>query len=565
MEPVPRNEGSEVKGKAVRDTALRLSAYLLITVLLVSITFMAVIEDAFISLRYALFFSQGQGLVFNPGDYIEGYSNLLWVLLAGAIIKLGIDPILSVKALSFISVFGCFFSADRLHCVALGNNLASRIFLQAALFTFVPFSAWSFFGMETPLFALLLSETAVAVLKGSRTNLLIALVLLSITRPEGMFMGFAVIFYDLAALNRNSRGTAVIFVLWIVSLVTWRYWYYGMWMPNSVLAKSRPLMLSFDVGFGYVRDFLFKYNGAIPVAMLAASAWRANRREMVVPYMAFGYIVFIVFSGGDYLMFHRFFAHIGVLLIFGATIFVARIRTRSLAVSLSAALLFSNLAYYVPKMAFFPQGAYWVTKAKIAMGDPHTFIERLSRFVSKDLIQNNPNAYIGERLRENLPENSLIAIAQCGVIPYATPGLRYLDTFGLMSREIAENSRASAGFGNAADPALVFDKKPDAISGSYTVTVFGSGDRVAVYDQWKDMPLYRNMLNGDFLREHYVPWKVFRVVYEIIPFGPRTIWEERVFRKRGKDLRMPNPYMKPDPDKIFDNVPVDMRIVRLLS
>ena len=38
------------------------------------------IDDAYISFRYAQNLLDGHGLVFNPGDPVEGYSNLLWVL-----------------------------------------------------------------------------------------------------------------------------------------------------------------------------------------------------------------------------------------------------------------------------------------------------------------------------------------------------------------------------------------------------------------------------------------------------------------------------------------------------
>src|SRR5689334_12867356 len=38
-------------------------------------------DDAYISYRYAQNLVAGQGLVFNPGERVEGYSNLLYVLL----------------------------------------------------------------------------------------------------------------------------------------------------------------------------------------------------------------------------------------------------------------------------------------------------------------------------------------------------------------------------------------------------------------------------------------------------------------------------------------------------
>ena len=38
-------------------------------------------DDAMISMRYAWNFSHGQGLVWNAGERIEGYTNLLWTLI----------------------------------------------------------------------------------------------------------------------------------------------------------------------------------------------------------------------------------------------------------------------------------------------------------------------------------------------------------------------------------------------------------------------------------------------------------------------------------------------------
>ena len=50
-------------------------------------------DDAFISFRYARNLLDGHGLVFNPGEYVEGYTNLLWLLeLAALWGLLGVPP-----------------------------------------------------------------------------------------------------------------------------------------------------------------------------------------------------------------------------------------------------------------------------------------------------------------------------------------------------------------------------------------------------------------------------------------------------------------------------------------
>ena len=48
-------------------------------------------DDAFISFRYARHLIDGQGLVYNPGERVEGFSNLLWVLAMAAGYAVGLD------------------------------------------------------------------------------------------------------------------------------------------------------------------------------------------------------------------------------------------------------------------------------------------------------------------------------------------------------------------------------------------------------------------------------------------------------------------------------------------
>ncbi len=61
-------------------------------------------DDPYISFRYALNLLRGNGLVWNAGEHIQGYSNLLWVLLNAALFPLVGDFITVSRLLSL----GCF-------------------------------------------------------------------------------------------------------------------------------------------------------------------------------------------------------------------------------------------------------------------------------------------------------------------------------------------------------------------------------------------------------------------------------------------------------------------------
>ncbi|MCA9603123.1 MAG: hypothetical protein KC417_13915, partial [Myxococcales bacterium] len=48
-----------------------------------------VLDDAYISFRYAVRWAMGDGLSFNPGPPTEGYTNFLWVVLAAVFERVG--------------------------------------------------------------------------------------------------------------------------------------------------------------------------------------------------------------------------------------------------------------------------------------------------------------------------------------------------------------------------------------------------------------------------------------------------------------------------------------------
>ena len=56
-------------------------------------------DDAFISLVYAKNLSNGEGLVFNPGERVEGYTNFLWILLLAIPHLIRIDATLFAELL----------------------------------------------------------------------------------------------------------------------------------------------------------------------------------------------------------------------------------------------------------------------------------------------------------------------------------------------------------------------------------------------------------------------------------------------------------------------------------
>src|SRR5262245_63366246 len=74
-----------------------------------------VVDDAFISMRYARNLVDGHGLVYNlDGERVEGYTNLLWTLLLAAAMACRLDPVLVAKVLGLAAGAAVLVLTDRL-------------------------------------------------------------------------------------------------------------------------------------------------------------------------------------------------------------------------------------------------------------------------------------------------------------------------------------------------------------------------------------------------------------------------------------------------------------------
>ena len=109
-------------------------------------------DDSYISNRYSQNFAAGKGLVYNVGEYVEGYTNFLWVVLVAIGMKLGggAEPVslgLGVFFL-FVTLVATFLLARRL--------FKSEAFALVPCFLLVcqgPMILWSVSGLEASCFA----------------------------------------------------------------------------------------------------------------------------------------------------------------------------------------------------------------------------------------------------------------------------------------------------------------------------------------------------------------------------------------------------------------------------
>jgi arabinofuranosyltransferase len=340
-------------------------------------------DDAFISFHYAQNLVQGHGLVYNPGERVEGYTNFLYTMLAALLLWLGADLVLW----SYLSGIG-FALALMLLTYTLGARLIGPGWgFVAALFVATSQSLLLHSarggGLETALYALLLLSAASVYLWGlggperraptpralAFTGLLLALA--SLTRPEGALLLALTIFHafvydinreelrpgNLAGLLRRKLGLAALlgpYLLLVVPFFFWRYSYYGDLLPNTFYAKTGGGLRAVVRGLDYSRGFAQSMGG--PLLLLGLGGLVADWRGALRGWRGYMlllvgvYTLYIIAVGGDHFRGERFFvplvALIAILLADGLALLMGAATARPALRLVAPALLVLLLGVY---------------------------------------------------------------------------------------------------------------------------------------------------------------------------------------------------------------------------
>ena len=249
-------------------------------------------DEAFISFRYARNLLEGHGLVFNPGEYVEGYSNFLWVLeLAALRGAFGLEPDQAAPWLSVACTAGTV--AAMLWWVARTPSLHHRKLVAWMALGLVcssaTFAVWtSGGGFETRQFTLfvVLAVVCLSLYRNSRRGLLAAslsLAAAACTRPEGPLL--AACCFAWFAMQRRAdtgrwrparRDVLVLvgpFAFFVAAHYLFRYGYYGEWLPNAWYARDmRPW---YGSGFFYLAAAALETG----LYLLLPLAWMAHRER----------------------------------------------------------------------------------------------------------------------------------------------------------------------------------------------------------------------------------------------------------------------------------------------
>ena len=277
-------------------------------------------DDAFISFRYARNLLEGNGLVFNVGERVEGYSNFLWVLeLAALWGAFGLRPEHAAPWLSVAFTVGTLavmawwiWRLPGLRQRGVAAWMALGLVCGSATF-----AVWtSGGGLETRQFTFFVVLAVACLAPGRASRGLLAaaslsLAAASLTRPEGPLLA-ACCFAWYGVQRRVDTGRwlgvdwawlAVPFAAVVAGHYLFRYGYYGEWLPNTYYAKFvRPW---YDMGLRYLAAAALETGLylLLPLAGWALVAGWRRRRSLAhgLPLLCVvAHMVYVARVGGDH-------------------------------------------------------------------------------------------------------------------------------------------------------------------------------------------------------------------------------------------------------------------------
>lgn len=433
------------------------------------------VDDAFISFRYARNLIDGRGLVWNPGEYLEGYSNFLWLMMIAAGMKLGWEPegfsfVLSIPfhlsglvATFFLSrlVLSSALKSNQEITILNPNSSQERI-SNIDIFSWLVLvwvgtnkSLFSFAtsGLETSLHFGLITTIALLCVKSFSADwnpksilavsVLMNLALLSRLDAVTVVLPVILIFIHRLIYTENyftdqpyqnvipgkkrvlySAFMIAPFMFILLPWLIWKMSYYHRLFPNSFYAKVHG-MEGIGFGFFYLYIFLttyFLFPYVLLVGVKYSKLSKENSAFGMIAGLAIIWFAYVIWVGGDFMEF-RFLVQalpfIGISIIYAL---YRLINNKKVVLVLTGGMLLGNI------------NSFFTIEQTVVTYGIET-VESLAFHLSED-DQNWVD--IGKRLNEVFGDNDVsVALAAAGAIPYYSK-LHSVDYLGLCDAKIPE-------------------------------------------------------------------------------------------------------------------------------
>jgi len=405
-------------------------------------------DDQMISMRYADNLASGNGLVWNPGERVEGFTNPLWTaymtvwhLARIPRPKISLVIMLTSAVLLILNALVVYALARKLSPQSATVARVAMVFAG----TYWSLVDWSLEGFEVGLTAVLISTVAwksFVYMESRQTRQLVAiaacLVALGWTRLEMLAVAGIPVAYLLLMDRSRARIISAVVVPVVASiamLFAARYWYFGEWLPNTYYLKLTGIAITDRVGMGLnmmASAALTHFSMVLVPLALVAPPFRGQHRIWILIAMFGMAVLYTVYIGGDTWErpYHanRFLSPTTPLLVVATLHLIwermARMQRPALVSSLLVVAVAALMALGLSARSFYG----WL-QGDFARGP-------LFRMTALGLL-----------LREDAPVDSKVAVVWAGALPYFSR-LYTIDLLGKSDKLIARSRPHNMSIGH---------------------------------------------------------------------------------------------------------------------
>lgn len=460
------------------------------------------VDDELICWRYARNLVRGDGPVFNPGEWIQGYTCPLWVAIHALGQAVGIGPLWVCRGVGAFSFAWATWSAGAVyHRRQPGAPVLWPAFVVAA-------SPALAFHTAAGLGTVLLAALLIAALNAwdaadlhERTPLRAALWLglAAGVRPE------ALLFCGLASMvwltQRRGYGRRLVLVGLALgpALVALGYarLAYGAWLPHTYGIKKLPVLYDLGYGLRYLIESSW-VTGAGLWVLLALGALRLTGPMRVMTLGVVLHTLYVVFVGGDYLAQARFF-----------------VPTLPLAIAL-ACTAHAAARWGLPVIVLLGMfGPQW---AQLPLRGNGPFVEHTRPYLrALHEFQEQRWAQLGRVLGAAASPGTKVAISPLGAFGWESDLVLY-DPLGLVVREVAAaepDLEVELKGHHRHDGEAILARRPDWI-------VLGNGVRDPQTGKLNINPWERSLVSAEGFQRDYERFRL-----DIEDGAPLDLWVRR--------------------------------------
>lgn len=370
-----------------------------------------VFDDIYISCRYAENLRTGNGLVFNAGERVEGYTNFFWTIICIPITAVVKDPSFVLKIFSISSALAVVFLLYKTLESYWGNP--EKAFICSLLLSTSPyFAVWAHPGMETSFFSLTGFLAGYLIFRKKYFLGFLSASLSCLVRPEGyIFLLSAVLAYlltekPLKVLKLFKYTFLPVIILILYNL--WRYLYYGNLMPNTYYVKMSG---------GFAR--ILPGADMIPVGLLLGGtgfflflSFINRRRDFINIYckaVSLAFFAYSVIGTPDFFTTYRLFTGAVPFILFSASHGISAENR------LKKVLLSCLLALNILTVIFI---GFFFSQMKNSLERAH--------------------GKVAEILKNQASPGDVVVSQEMGLIPFRNPDLYFFDVIGLVTEKVSK-------------------------------------------------------------------------------------------------------------------------------